>query len=195
MDQYLGEIRYFAGFRPPRGWLICNGTMLKQSEFSALYHLIGKTFGGNSHEFALPDYRGRLTVGAQPQKDARGNYHLGDTGGAETTTMTEESLPTHTHAYPINSASSPVTASSRPAVYPDPKENSVFGAVQSLATTNPGEAKQYVGPAAGDLVGLGGLSALHDGDDLTGITGEGETQTNMMPYVVINAIIAVEGIM
>jgi len=195
MDQYLGEIRYFAGSKPPKGWLICDGTMLRQSEFHALFSLIGKTYGGNSHEFAIPDYRGRLTVGAQPQKDAPGSYHLGDTGGAETSTMTEETLPTHTHAYPINSASGPVTASSTPAVYLDPKENSVFGAVQSLATTNPGEAKQYVGPAAADTVGLGGLAAFTDGDDLTGITGDGEARTNLMPYVVINAIIAVEGVM
>ncbi len=194
MDPYLGEIRYFAGIKPPRGWLICDGTMLRQSEFGALFYLIGKTFGGNSHEFALPDYRGRLTVGAQPQKDAPGNYHLGDTGGTETTTMTEETLPTHTHAYPINSAASPVTASSRPAMYPDPKKTGGFGVVQSLATTNPGAAKQYAGPAAGGLVGLGGLIATQAGEDLTGITGDGEPQTNMMPYAVINAIIAISGV-
>jgi len=194
MDNFLGEIRWFAGPTPPRGWVFCSGQKLHISEFPALHSVIGNTFGGDSHEFQLPDYRGRLCVGSLPDRDSDAPYHLGDTGGTETTTMTEESLPTHTHAYPVTSATGSTHASQSPAISPAPQQNAIWGAAKALTPDDTGEITQYAGPSAGDLVGLGGMATGSDGDDLTGITGGGEEQTNMMPYKVINAIIAVEGI-
>ncbi|HOB76703.1 MAG TPA: tail fiber protein, partial [Phycisphaerae bacterium] len=83
MDEYLAEIRLFAGMYEPRGWMFCDGRLLSIAQNLALFSLLGTTYGGDGvNTFALPDLRGRVPVGAGagPGLTPRA---LGETGGSE----------------------------------------------------------------------------------------------------------------
>ena len=91
---YIGEIRMFGGNFAPAGWMFCDGTLLSISENETLFNLIGTTYGGDGQStFALPDLRGRLPI-------HMGNgFILAETGGAEEITLTTNQIPTHNHAF------------------------------------------------------------------------------------------------
>lgn len=91
-DPFIGEIRLFAGTFAPNGWQFCAGQLLSIAEESALFNLIGTTYGGDGQvTFALPDLRGRIPV-------HQGNsYVLGESGGSEQVTLTTQQIPVHTH--------------------------------------------------------------------------------------------------
>ncbi|MDM7855481.1 phage tail protein [Cellulomonas alba] len=92
-EQYLGEIRLMAFNFPPKGWAFCNGAILSIQQNQALFSLLGTTYGGNGQTtFALPDLRGRVPV------HASGQFTLGQVGGTEQVTLTQNELPPHTHA-------------------------------------------------------------------------------------------------
>jgi microcystin-dependent protein len=87
MEQYLGTIKLFAGNFAPRGWAFCHGQLLSISQNTALFSLLGITYGGNgSTTFGLPDLRGRVPMGAE--KGANISVALGQRLGSETSTLT-----------------------------------------------------------------------------------------------------------
>jgi microcystin-dependent protein len=97
-EPFIGQIQYFGFSFTPRGWAACDGQLLPVSSNSALFSLIGTTYGGDGRTtFALPDMRGRVPVhmGAGP---GLSSYRIGDKGGAERVTLTAAQLPSHTHA-------------------------------------------------------------------------------------------------
>jgi len=103
-EPYIGQITAFAGNFAPVGWEFCNGQLLSIAENDALFMLIGTTYGGDGQTtFALPDYRGRILIGAGagPGLTTR---NLGEQGGANTTTVTTATLPAHTHTINANNA-------------------------------------------------------------------------------------------
>ena len=86
-EPFVAEIRIFAGNFAPRGWAYCNGQLLPISQNTALFSLLGTTYGGDGRStFGLPDLRGRVPVhpGTGPGLTQR---RLGEKGGAETNTM------------------------------------------------------------------------------------------------------------
>lgn len=96
-EQYLGEIRMFAGNFPPKGWALCNGQILPINQNQALFVLLGTTYGGNGQtNFALPDFRGKVPVHFG-QGPGLSDYSLGQTGGSETATISISQMPAHTH--------------------------------------------------------------------------------------------------
>lgn len=96
-EQYLGEIRMFAGNFPPKGWALCNGQILPINQNQALFSLLGTTYGGNGQSnFALPDFRGKVPVHFG-QGPGLSDYSLGQTGGSETATISISQMPTHSH--------------------------------------------------------------------------------------------------
>jgi len=96
-DQCVGEIRMFGGTRPPTGWLFCDGSLLEISQYTALYSLIGTTYGGNGQtNFALPDMRGRIPL-SQGNGQGLSPRPLGQMGGSETVTLTLAQMPAHNH--------------------------------------------------------------------------------------------------
>jgi len=104
-EQYLGEIRLFAGTFAPKGWALCQGQLLPITQNQALFALLGTTYGGNgTTTFALPDYRGRAAVSASTM------YPQGTKTGTETITLTVANLPTHSHNEPIKVSSSKAIA-------------------------------------------------------------------------------------
>ncbi len=97
-DPFVGEIRLFAGDFAPRGWAFCQGQLLPISQNTALFSLLGTTYGGDGRTtFALPDLRGRVPVGFG-QGPGLSNYSLGQKSGAETVTLNPSQIPSHLHA-------------------------------------------------------------------------------------------------
>jgi len=96
-DQFIGEIRMFAGNFAPQGWALCDGQLVSISQNIALFSVIGTTFGGDGQvSFALPDLRGRVPIhrgtgsGLTPRA-------IGAAGGAEAVALTAAQMPSHTH--------------------------------------------------------------------------------------------------
>ncbi len=96
-EPFVAEIRIFAGNFAPRGWAFCNGQLLPVSQNTALFSLIGTTYGGDGRSTtALPNLEGRA-----PMQPGRGpgltSRRLGERGGVETVTLTEAQMPQHNH--------------------------------------------------------------------------------------------------
>jgi len=95
-EPYLGEITIFAGNYAPRGFAFCSGQLLSIAQNTALFSLLGTTYGGDgATTFQLPDLRGRVVLGAG--QGAGSNFELGQTGGEEAHSLTVAELPAHTH--------------------------------------------------------------------------------------------------
>lgn len=96
-EAYLGEIRLFPFFFVPSGWAACNGQLLNIQQNTALYSLLGATFGGDGiTNFALPNLNGRVVVGSGPYPGLP-TYQVGQTGGADKVTLTSTQVPPHSH--------------------------------------------------------------------------------------------------
>jgi microcystin-dependent protein len=97
-DPFVAEIRIFPFNFAPRGWAWCNGQILPISQNTALFSLLGTTYGGDGKTtFALPDLQGRAPM--HPGQGPGLSLHdLGETGGSETVTLLESEIPAHSHA-------------------------------------------------------------------------------------------------
>ena len=96
-EPILGEIRMFAGNFAPTGWAFCQGQLLPIAQNTALFSLLGTTYGGNgTTTFALPDLRGRVPVGFG-QGPSLSNRVIGEKFGTETVTLTTAQMPAHSH--------------------------------------------------------------------------------------------------
>lgn len=96
-EPFVAEIRIFAGNFAPRGWAFCNGQLLPVSQNTALFSLIGTTYGGDGRTTtALPNLKGRAAMhpGRGPGLTSR---RLGQRGGTEMVTLSEAQMPNHTH--------------------------------------------------------------------------------------------------
>jgi len=96
-NECMGEIRLFTYSFVPMGWLECAGQTLNIAQYSALFSILGTTYGGNgTSTFVLPDLRGKTPI--HPGSVEGLTVVLGQYGGTETETMTEDEMPAHTHA-------------------------------------------------------------------------------------------------
>lgn len=171
-DQYLGEIRMFTGgvgIRVPEGWAFCDGSEQSISGNEALYALIGTTYGGDGvSTFKLPDLRGRVPIHTGTSPAFGTPYPLGSTGGKETVTLNESNLPPHTH--PVNVAS---------------------GAGKA---TTPSPANAFPATGAINLYAAPGTVAGPMNNGMLSVSGGNQAHNNMMPFLTIGFIIALQGI-
>ena len=166
---YVGEILLVPYNFPPTGWSFCDGSILPISQNTALFSLLGTTYGGDGIQtFALPDLRGRSPI-ASGQGPGLQNYDLGQQGGEEAVTLTLSQMPNHTHQ---------VAANSSIANSPSPTGN--IWAAQSLLNIY-GSAN-----ANGAAVGMA--------SGTVGMTGGGQAHENRSPFLTLNYIIALQGI-
>jgi microcystin-dependent protein len=166
MDPILGTIIIFAGNFAPKGWALCDGSILAISSNSALFSLLGTTYGGNgTTTFALPDLRGRAPISAGTGPGLR-TISLGEMAGSQTTVITPANLPP-----------APVTirASNGEGTSPEPANN-----VMAISTA---EDNIYAAVSAANTAMAVGM-----------IAGSNVPVNNMSPYLGINYIIATSGI-
>lgn len=177
MEQYIGEIRIFAGNYAPSGWHICDGSVLPVNEYQALYALIGNTYGGNNVNFNLPDLRGRLPIGIGTS-DFSTKYEIGNIGGLAAVQLTNNNNPTHTHALRAvnaNATTGDPTGINLPAI--SLPQDSTYTSIQNYmplaGTTTPDSVLNS------NSIENTGLSSPHN---------------NMMPFMTMNYIISLTGI-
>lgn len=166
-DQYVGEIRMFPGTYAPQGWALCNGQLLSISENEALFTLIGTTYGGDGQTtFALPNLQGRAPVHMGTNPATGTNYLLGQSAGTENVTLLTTQMPAHTHAVLAAQAAGDIANPS----------NNVW-------------ASNNVSAYAADPTGAVAMNPA-----AISPAGGGQPHDNMMPFTVINYIIALNGI-
>lgn len=170
-EPYVGEIRMFTGNYAPDGWAICNGALLRVSDYQMLFSLIGTTYGGDGVTyFALPNLQENLPVG-QGQGTGLTPRALGQLVGTATVTLTPGQLPAHTHAFNASTATANTPAPTNNLLAaPAPNTVKLFAAVDTSKNTTTMPA---------DTVSATGLSQAHP---------------NMMPSLSIEFIIATVGI-
>ena len=195
------RIRWVRFSFAPQGWAECNGQILSIAQNTALFSLLGTTYGGNGQStFALPDMRGRVPVhvGQGPGLSSRDQ---GEVGGAEVHSLTVDEMPAHDHALGTHAHSIPALpvgfgASSAAATGVDPG-----GSVLAMATVtgngNPKVTKIYnSGPADVSLSGGGATAPSVTGNaaGMTSSAGGGQPHSIMQPFLGVRCIIALEGI-
>ena len=170
-EPFIGEI-IIAGFNfAPRGYAFCNGQTLSIASNTALFSILGTTYGGNgTTTFALPDLRGRA-ANSLGQGPGLSSYDLGQVGGVESVTLNQNQMASHNHL--VNSNSGDGTA-------PTPVNNFFAG---------PGADRDLFWYNAATT---GTLSNMNAG--AIGMTGSGGPHNNIMPYQVVNYCIAIQGI-
>jgi microcystin-dependent protein len=142
-DPFVAEIRIFPFNFAPRGWAWCNGQLLPISQNTALFSLLGTTYGGDGKStFALPDLQGSAPM--HPGQGPGLSLHdLGEIGGSETVTLLESEIPSHSHAL---RASSDDDDSTLPAGQAPGQLSTIYAPVGSVVSMAP----QSLAPAGGD---------------------------------------------
>ncbi len=172
-DPFLGQIALVGFTYCPRNWADANGQLLSISSNSALFALFGTTYGGNgTTTFALPDLRGRVPIHLG-QGPGLSNYSQGQTGGVETTTMTVNQMPQHTHVGSIQTAGATASNSRR-------ADGGAFGVTADDTYVRPGTPTTGSNMAAGTVVNAN--------------AGGSQPQTNIQPYLTMRYCVATAGV-
>jgi microcystin-dependent protein len=169
-DQFVAEIRIFPFNFPPTGWAFCDGQLMPISQNTALFSLLGTTYGGDGKStFALPDMQGNAPM--QPgQGQGLSLRDLGEMSGTESITLLQSEIPVHTHQMMAHNGDQ------ADAQNPD--------ASTSLAQSANGFAWQSVTNANLALLAFQALPPA----------GGGLPHNNMQPYLTLNFCIALQGI-
>lgn len=194
---YLGEIRLFATDELPEGWVPCDGRRLDVEKHDSLYSLIGNWFGGDGiHEFAVPDFRGRIAVHAGKGPDGMPPLRVGTALGSETVALTSDQLPAHRHPL-FDTRSAQSEASGAGITGTEPAHT---GAAESQrADMAPLSQPVFSTDAATDAARDGRTDAEADAASVLhaetlGQSGLSEAHENMMPTIALCYAIAVDGI-
>src|SRR5580765_1953671 len=164
---FVAEIRMFAGNFAPKGWAFCDGQLLPISQNTALFSLLGVTYGGDGKStFALPDMQGSAPM-QQGQGPGLSLRDLGEIGGEQNVTLLQTEMPAHPHA---------LETANQPGEDPTP------GPTEALARSV--GANLYT--AAGTFVQLAPQAASPAGGDLP--------HNNMQPFLTLSYCIALQGI-
>jgi microcystin-dependent protein len=192
-NPFIGQITLFAGNFAPRAFAFCEGQLLPISSNTALFSILGTTYGGDGRTtFALPDLRGRVSM-QHGRGPGLSSYSLGQRGGLEGVILNILQIPSHSHLTQNNpGADQHVTFSTAPATRQVPQEGDVLAAAEtevSLGTATPVES---FGSLSNNVVQGQALSGgsgliLHN-------TGGNQSHENRRPFLALNYIIAMMGI-
>ena len=179
MEPLLGQIMIFAGNFAPRGWAFCDGQLLAISQNSALFSILGTTYGGDGRTtFALPDLRGRVAVGPR-SGPGLSDYRLGQRGGSENNTLNISQLPNHTHSHSLKVSSA---------------DSTLQQAVQGASISTPGVPGGRGFDATYGFNQSTPDTELNSASLAIGNTGGSLPVNNIQPYLAINYIIALVGV-
>lgn len=167
-DPFVAEIRIFPFNFAPKGWAWCDGQLLPLSQNTALFSLLGTTYGGNGKtNFALPDLQGRAPM--QPGQGPGLSLHdLGESGGSETVTLLESEIPSHNHSMGAQTTPLGGVASGQNATLSRPASGNLYTATNSPLVQM---APTTLAPAGGD-----------------------QPHNNMQPYLTLYFCIALQGV-
>lgn len=167
-NPFVAEIRIFPFNFPPTGWAFCAGQLLPLSQNTALFSLLGTTYGGDGKSnFALPNMNGRSPM--HPGQGPGLSLHdLGETGGSTTVTLLESEIPSHSHI---------------PRIAAFPANLAVPGPSASFSRSNPGQAYSTI---TTNLVSFAGNAIAP--------AGGSQPHNNLQPYLALNFCIALQGV-
>jgi microcystin-dependent protein len=171
MEPFLGQICLFGFNFAPRGWALCNGQLMSIAQNTALFSLLGTTYGGDGNTtFALPNLQGRVPIhqGAGPGLSPR---NIGEMSGWESITLTHNEMPAHNHPFGVSSQ--------------DGTSSPMAGTVLAKSTD-----------ANGDTINgfVSGTPDIYLSSQSIFPAGNNFPHENMQPYLVVNYCIATEGI-
>lgn len=169
MEPFIAQIIMFGGNFAPRGWAFCDGQLLPISQYTALFSIIGTTYGGDGRTtFGLPDLRGRVPIHVGTGVGLP-TLRLGQKGGEASVILQVNQIPAHTHSAAIQAVS--------------PLERGT--------TTVPDPTSAY--NAQGGVYATGKNSKMAADSVLVNQTGGNQPHDNMQPYQVVSYIIALQG--
>jgi len=171
MDPFVAEIRIFPFNFAPKGWAFCDGQLLPLSQNTALFSLLGTTYGGDGKStFALPDLQGSAAM--HPGQGPGLSLHdLGEQSGSESVTLLVSEIPAHAHGVGF-------------ALSADGNSISPAGSVWAQSAAGRGAAALYQNGAPTGPVQLQSLN----------VAGGGLPHNNMQPYLTLNFCIALQGV-
>ena len=169
MEPFIGQICLFGFNYAPRGWATCDGQIIPIAQNSALFALLGTTYGGNGQTtFALPDLRGRVAI-HQGQGPGLSQHTMGEMSGSEQVTLLQTQMPQHNHLMQV---------SDQPASQSSPANH-----ILAVPGVN-GEPLSAYGTSP---------DAVADPRSI-GMAGGNQPHQNMQPYLTMNYCIALEGV-
>ena len=190
MDAFLSFIGLWPLKWAPRCWAICWGQLLAINDNTALFALIGATYGGDGRiNFALPDFRGRVPLGYGNGIGLLPN-ELGFKGGCEAVKLSQDQLAAHRHAATLSSVSVEFKASAQAGTESIPGANDANTLGATSAGMGPGNKLYNLDTPTVTLAGVsasGGTVAVQD-------TGQNQFHENRQPYLVTNYIMCMQGI-
>lgn len=168
-DPFVAEIRVVPFNFAPKGWAWCDGQLLPLSQNTALFSLLGTTYGGNGKSnFALPNIQGSCVVGAGQGSGGLTERFEGEVGGTSSVTLIQSEMPAHSHTLRADNGIAALGAPANDVVM----ARSVGGQAYSTSTASPTNlAPQALTPAGGNL-----------------------PHNNMQPYLTLSYIIALQGV-
>ncbi len=166
-DPFVAEIRIFPFNFAPKGWAFCDGQILPLSQNTALFSLLGTTYGGDGKSnFALPNLQGNAPM--HPGQGPGLSLHdLGETGGSETVTLLESEIPSHSHALRAD--------------------------VLDIGDTNVVSPNASFALSSGGTLYQGTSNVTLSTQSLTSAGGN-QPHNNMQPYLTLNFCIALQGV-
>jgi microcystin-dependent protein len=169
MDPIIGQLMLVCFNYAPQGWMFCDGSLLPIAQYQALFALLGTTYGGNgTTNFALPDLRGRVPLGAA--LSGSGNSltprQMGEVGGTETVALAMTEMPAHSHTVLTNDTSESLATSS----------NHYLG--------GGGRTTMYAAAAGSTTLAPNAITP----------SGGSQPHSNMQPFLGLNWLIAVNGV-
>ena len=170
---YLSQILMFSGNFAPKYYALCNGQLLSIQQNAALFSLLGTTYGGNGvNNFALPNLQSSLPLSFN-QGPGLTNYALGQTGGSASVTLTQSTIPTHSHTLNATTTSA---------------SSSAIGSTLLPAKPTVASASAYATGSSPALV-LDAMAA-----NACGVAGSSQPHSNLMPSLCITFAIALAGV-
>jgi len=178
MNGTIGEIILFGGNFAPRTWAFCEGQLLPIASNTALFSILGTTYGGDGRTtFALPDLRGRSAM-QQGRGPGLSTRTLGQRGGFETTTLTVANMPSHSHVAQMSVSNA---------------DSNISTPVAGVSIATPGSTVARAFNGTDGFANATPNVELNTATVSLSNTGSGTAFNNMEPYLALNFVICLQG--